>query len=307
MKLLSEKDVASCLARLAERRRVMETSLATVVQGYCPAAFVWGPPGMGKSYVVRNCLNGLLATRWKHHTAYTTPKGLMLTLAEDSAAIHVFEDCERMLRTDLTASILRAACGSPNEQERWVTYETANERLRVKLTGGIIVVTNANLSKSAGPMQGVASRFRPIEWTMTQEEVVASIQQIAKTEFVYKGVQLSSKNCMLVAKALVDMIGEEDMSMPLDLRLYTEHALPTFAYCQMSNTGNWLDVLRAKLIGKAGTAAEGQAQRTQRLQSLALSIKSDSTLKPKERVAKWKALTGLGQAIYYRHLKGSRS
>lgn len=306
MKILTDKEMKQIMDGLREKYGILETAIRTVTQGYCPAFFLWGPPGMGKSYLLRRTLDALVGHAWQHHTAYSTPKGLVLTLAESPDTIHVFEDCERMMRTDLSASILRAACGAPSDRDRWVTYETANERLRFKVTGGVIVVSNENLSRSSGPMQAVASRFRPLKWDMTQQEVVAVIQSIAKDGWSKGTDSVTPKECMEVAGVLIDMIGDEEIKLSLDIRLFCEHALPAYAYCRKAGQQNWKDIVRSKLLGQASTHAEGQRERTRRLEDLALSIHSGEGT-PKEKVQKWKALTSLGQAIYYRHVKAAKS
>jgi hypothetical protein len=296
---------AKLLEAVEGRRKLLETSVQTVVQGYNPALFVWGPAGLGKSHLLTTMLDGMLDRTWKHHTAYSTPKALMLAIAESANAVHLFEDCEKLLKTDLSASILRAACGAPGDRDRWVTYETATEVLRVNFKGGIIIATNADLSRQSGPMQGVASRFRPIKWTMSVEERIAMIRKIAEAGWLKGKVCLTAKQCNKVAEVLIEACRASDVERTLDLRLFTEHALPTFAYCLANDLDNWEDVLLAKLHGVATSSGERQHERTQRLQDLAVFIDQGGGA-TKDKVASWKAKTGLGQAIYYRHLKEAK-
>jgi len=305
MKPMTQKKIAEHLDRINKRRAILESALQSVVKGFSPALFVWGAPGLGKSHTLALILDGLAPGGWIHHTAYSTPKAMMLAIAENPQSIHVFEDCERMLKTDLSASILRAACGAPNDRERIVTWETANEKFRVRFQGAIIIVTNANLAKLNGPMQGVASRFRPIQWSMSLEERCAVIMDLASRPAKKGGVQLTSKECTKVAKRLIEMVGESRVEFDLDIRLFTEHALPAFAQAKQSGCETWEDLMLAKLLGSAQTVEESQQERSRRLQQLAVSIAAEKT-KTKDKVAKWKALTDLGQAIFYRHLKAAR-
>lgn len=306
MKLPQGKERQANLDRVEARRRILETSIQAVVQGFSPALFVWGPPGLGKSHVLTTLLDGLTPGLWKHHTAYSTPKALMLSLAESPAAIHLFEDCEKMLKTDLSASILRAACGAPGDRIRWVTYETAHERFKVNFTGGIVIATNQNLARQSGPLQGVASRFRPIKWDMNLEERLAVISSIADYPWQKGKVALTKTECHKVAVALVELVEQQADSLDLDLRLFTEHALPAFAHAKHTGSANWQDVLLAKLSGVAKTEGERQDEKTARLQTLAELIdRGGGTTKSK--VSDWKAKTGLGQAIYYRHLRKART
>lgn len=305
MMKFTDKIVSENLDRINKRRGILESAVQSIVTGFSPALFVWGPPGLGKSHTLAILLDGLANKGWIHHTAYSTPKALMLAIAESPSAIHVFEDCERMLKTDLSASILRAACGAPADRVRYVTWETANEKFRVKFTGAVVIVTNANLAKANGPMQGVASRFRPIQWNMTLEERCAVILDLAKRGAVKGGVPLTAKECSKVAKRLMEMVSESRVEFDLDIRLYTEHALPAFAQAKANPGLNWEDLLLAKLIGMAQTTEETQQDRTRRLETLAQSIDMEGGT-TKQKIAKWKSLTELGQAIYYRHLRKAR-
>lgn len=305
MKLYAGKEREKILAQVEGRRKILETSLQAVVQGYTSALFVWGQPGLGKSHVLTTLLDGLCPGSWKHHTAYSTPKALMLSLAECPNALHLFEDCERLFKTDLSASILRAACGSPGDRDRWVTYETANERLKVNVTGGIVIATNADLARGNGPMQGVASRFRPIKWEMTLDERVAVILDIADRGFRRGKTVLSAKQCREVAESLLQWVESGQDNLALDIRLYCEHALPTYAHCLATGLKNWESVLAAKLTGIATTKDERQHERTERLQDLAVLIDAGQG-SAASKVADWRAKTGLGKAIYYRHLKASK-
>lgn len=306
MKPMSEKQIKSCLDRINGRREILETGVRQVVDGFASALFVWGSPGLGKSHLLTTMLDALAGSQWFHHTAHSTPKALFLSLMEAPASVHLFEDCEKVLKTDVSASILRAACGAPNERTRKITYETAHETHRVSFTGGIIVATNENLSRKNGPMQGVASRFRPIRWELDLQERIAIILNIAKQGCVRNAVQLTAKECLRVAHDLIEMTRESTSPLDLDIRLYTEHALPAFAQAKGNPGANWKDLMQAKLLGVATTVEDSQEARTRKLQTLAQKIHLEGK-STKDRVAKWKELTNLGPAIFFRHLKSSKT
>lgn len=305
MASMTQKRQAELLEQIEKRRMVLENSILSVVKGFTPAAFIWGPPGLGKSHLLAQILNGNCGRAWRHHTAHSTPKALFLSLHAEPDAIHLYEDCEAMLKTDLSASILRAACGAPDDKERWITYETANEKLLVKFQGAIIVASNQNLSKLNGPLQGVASRFRPIKWDMSQEERIATILAIADRPHVKCDVPLTAKECKKVASKLIDMVANSSSPTELDLRLFTEHALPAYAQSRLDESVNWEDMLNAKLCGSAATVADTQAERTKKLETLALKINQEGGT-TEEKIARWYKQTELGQAIYYRHLKNAK-
>lgn len=306
MRMMKAKEQERLLKGIEQRRAILENAVVAVVKGFSPALFVWGAPGLGKSHLLTTMLDAIAGIGWKHHTAHSTPKALFLALQNDPHAVHLYEDCERVLKTDLSASILRAACGAPNQRERLISYETANEVFRVKFFGSVIIATNANLSRVNGPLQGVASRFRPIRWDMSHEERIATILKLSERDYVKQGVVVTKKEARKVAISLIEMCGSSSSERDLDLRLYTEHALPAYAQSKENPGMNWQDLLHAKLMGVATTVDDSQAERTRHLQQLAQKIDMEGG-NTKSKIAKWKRITELGQAMYFRHLKNGKA
>lgn len=295
------------LAALDKREALLKTQVRSVIQSYTNAVFVHGPGGLGKTHIITSELDALCGAGWKHHTAYSTPKALMLSIAELPDSIHVFEDCEKLYKTDVASSILRAACGSPRQRDRWITYETAHETLRVNFRGGIIIVSNENLARCKGPLAAVASRFRPILWDLSAEERIAKILSLAEAGWSRGEWTLTPKECRIVAQFLVEEMVQGDVHVPVDLRTYVEHAVPAYCQARASNgTVDWKDVIRSKLQGQV-QHVEKRAEKSDRLQLLALGLAGNKTLTGKQRIAEWKKQTGLGQAIYYRHLRSAKT
>jgi hypothetical protein len=306
--IMGDKKQQTVMARVNKRKAVLQTQLQSLAKGFTNAMFLFGPGGLGKTHVVCEELDSVCGKSWVHHTAYSTPKALMLELAEKPEVIHVFEDCEKLYKTDVAASILRAACGNPKGRDRWITYETANEKIRVNFRGGVLIVSNENIARSKGPLAAVASRFRPIKWDLTLEERMALILEVARQPWNKGDWRLTPSQCKVVAKFLIEEMTGGATGTPVDLRLYTEHALPAYAMWLLNkNETSWQEVVRSKLSGEIGNqGGETRQVRNSRLETIAVQI---SLLKntTKEKVDFWKEKTGLGQAIYYRHLKAAKS
>jgi hypothetical protein len=151
----------------------------------------------------------------------------------------------------------------------------------------------------------VASRFRPIKWDMTLPERIATINELATRPFVKGEIMLSPKECKKVANRLIEMVMDARSDLQLDLRLFMEHALPAYAQSKSQPGMKWEDLLQAKLLGVAQTIDDTQQDRTRRLQQLAQKIDMEGK-NTKEKVATWKQMTELGQAMYFRHLREAR-
>jgi hypothetical protein len=305
--VLGDRRRKAIMAQIGDKVKLLTTQVTAVAQGYTNALFVYGPGGLGKTHWITTTLEAIEGKAWVHHTAYSTPKGLMIAMTQQPDAIHLFEDCEKLYKTDVAASLLRAACGSPRQKERWVTYETAHENIRVHFRGGVIIVSNENISRTKGPLAAVASRFRPVEWTLSLEERAATILEIAESGWKKGAKSLTPEQCIEVARFLVKEMTSGRVLVPVDLRTYVEHALPAFAQWKQGESASpWQEVLLSKLQGSMDVE-EKREEKTNRLRALALAISNDKDLPRERKLQAWKEGTGLGQAIYYRHLKAAKA
>lgn len=305
--VMSDKRRKAIMAGIDTKAKLLTSQVTAVAQGYTNALFVYGPGGLGKTHHITSTLEGVEGKSWAHHTAYSTPKGLMIAMTQQPDSVHLFEDCERLYKTDVAASLLRAACGSPRQKERWVTYETAHETLRVHFRGGIIIVSNEDISRSKGPLAAVASRFRPVEWSLSLEERAATILDIAGSGWKKGNKQLSPEECQTVAAFLVEEMMSGRVMVPVDLRTFVEHALPAYAQWKQGESASpWKEVLLSKLQGSMDVE-EKREEKTARLQATAVKISNMPDVTREVKLLTWKEQTGLGQAIFYRHLKAAKA
>lgn len=304
--LLSDRKRAKIRNALLKREAVLRAQVRSVVQGYTNALFIHGPGGLGKSHILSSELESLVGRSWRHHTSYSTPKGLIIALAEYPEQVHVYEDCEKIYKTDVSSSILRAACGAPKQKDRWVTYETAHECLKVNFKGGIVVVSNENVGKGSGPLAAVASRFRPVLWDLNAEERMARILDMADEGWTKGERSLSPKECREVAGFLIEEMKLGEVQTPIDLRTFCEHALPAYAQCKGRNSGvRWQDIIKSKLQGMVGKI-EKRGEKNNRLQMLAYTLHADGKLTTPQKLARWREATGLARAMFFRHVRSAK-
>jgi hypothetical protein len=132
------------------------------------------------------------------------------------------------------------------------------------------------------------------------------ILKLAETPYRRAGIELTTKETLKVAVRLIEMVSNSNSTLDLDLRLYTEHALPAFAQAKNNPGMSWEDLLQAKLLGTATTIHDTQVERSRRLEQIAQKIHLEGGT-TNTKIGKWKRLTGLGQAMYFRHLKAGHN
>jgi hypothetical protein len=308
--IMTRKQKEEIMKRVEKRRENLRSQVRGVCQGFTSALFVWGPGGLGKSHVIVEEVDGLCGKGWEHHKGFSTARGMFLDLAERPDVIHVYEDCENLYKNATAASLLRETCGAPKQRDRTVSYRTNSEDMCITFRGGVIIVSNENLSRLTGPLAAVASRFRPVEWSLSVEERMAVISDIAESPWVKGQWFLKPVECQRVARWLIEEMASGQTGPPVDIRFFVEHGLPAYAQFLSSpkdDRVDWREILRAKMKGSVCSALEDRATRNARLEAIALRLAGRKDLDTSGRVAAWRSETGLGQAIYYRHLKAAQA
>jgi hypothetical protein len=305
-KLMPKEEYATLLKQVQDRQDTIRVQVQSVCQGFTNAMFLYGKGGYGKSYTVLAEMRRMVGRGWTHHTGFTTPKGLFLEMMKGKDHVHLFEDCEDMYKHNIAATFLRAACGQGKDGERWIEYKTNDEDLKFEFTGGVIIISNQNLSKTSSVLAAVASRFRPVKWELTTKELIAVMLEISEHDWVKKQHVVKAENCRTVAEWLIGEMTSGGQQFGIELRTFTEHALPAFAQWQVGDKKvDWKDVLKAKLQGEVGIP-EGRDLRNEKLEELAFVL-SLRKMNSGEREAEWHKMTGLKKTQYYQHLAAARA
>lgn len=290
------------LEQIARRTAVVRESVRAVSQGYCPAFFLHGPAGHGKSHAVIAQLDDDPGPKkWIHHNSHVTAAALCEALYYGSDRVHLFEDCEHLYKDKIAAGLLRSACAATCGKIRLVTYETKRKLYRFAFDGGIIIVSNESLAKH-GVLGAIASRFGPVNWRLSPEEIVAVIERSADSGYAVKGQQISAAECHEVAGFLTEQL---DAAKQIDLRSYFAHALP--AYCSWRNgntTAHWTDVVIAKLQGEIQVERRDERLDRERLIARQCFDSGNDTI---ERLSKWNAATGKGKQAFYDRLNEAQA
>jgi hypothetical protein len=303
--IMKEDEYESLIETIDRKSDVIRSHVQQVCMGDVCAMFLWGKPGRGKSHIVLNELDVMVKNKWRHHKGMTSPKGIFLVFQEDPTFVHCFEDCEDMYKHQIGSNLLRCACGEESDRDRIIPWKTQNEDFKVRFTGGVIIISNEDMRKTKGPLAAVASRCKPVQWSLTKRELICLMLKISQKGWKGKKGTLTPVQCIQVAEYLITQMTEDTHGLDVDLRMFCEHCLPAFAWWLRSDKKvDWKDIIKSKLQGEIPTpqTRDEKSQYHQRIAS-EIDLLKIPIFKKHEL---WKEKTGLGKSIYHRHLSRAK-
>src|SRR5690349_19340896 len=95
---LSLEDVSN-LGRINFKFNCIRDEVRGVYRGYLSGLYLFGDPGVGKSFTVLDELK-LLGANFQHHNTQLSGRGLFDALSQAPCAIHVVEDLESLMKDE---------------------------------------------------------------------------------------------------------------------------------------------------------------------------------------------------------------
>ena len=191
------------------------------------SVIISGPGGLGKTYSVMSALTkaGLkdlssladvsvgskldLSKSFRFVKGYSTPKGLYRTLFEGSNMTLVFDDCDSVLRDPVALNLLKSALDSFGKRYiSWNAETRGDDSLpqSFEFKGQIVFITNVDLDRLD---QAVKSRSMCIDLTMSQDDKLERMEEIAKSdEFLPEATSISKAAALDFLKSKKDEISD---------------------------------------------------------------------------------------------------
>ncbi len=167
------------LASLDKKLAMLRDDVMAVVHRHQTGLYLWGDPGVGKSFQVTTLLEAEEAA-YKLFNSHMTAKGLFRALQNAPDAIHFLEDMERITADRDAQGILRSALWAQPGHDRVVTWTTDKHgEERVVFRGGLVMISNRPLHKIA-ELKALASRIIVRRLVVTDDEIRAHMRRIAK-------------------------------------------------------------------------------------------------------------------------------
>jgi hypothetical protein len=310
---LSEADQRA-LADFQCRQDVLRDLTTGCVHGRHVGAYIFGPPGVSKSFTIVERLRELEANCRVYQRI--TAKPLYLEMERFPSAVFVLDDCEQLLGERSAQTLLRSALGGErvgNLRERKVTFSVTGRNARVLTTyfwGAIVFTANRAPATERAEIAGVMSRIPSINFAPPDHEIRALMRHVARRGFVDKAGSMSPRECVEVVEYVIQTAAE--LEGRLDLR-WLEHAYAHYLTAEVSGgRTDWRDMVRFHLLNaltrfehRPVVATSGPRDGASEV-AVALEIAALPGLTKEQRVQLWASRTGRSAATYYRRRDAGR-
>jgi hypothetical protein len=318
---LSEEDQAA-LASFRARQLVLRDLTLGCIDGNHTGAYIYGPPGVSKTFTIHNTLRERKAY-WQHHQRITA-KPLYLELEKHPGAVHIVDDCEQLFSEKSALTLLRSALGGERirgRRERLVSYSVAGARARVLenyFFGAIIFTSNRPLTDERPELRAVLSRIPCLGFAPPVHEIRALMRHAARQGHSGEAGNMSPAECVEVVEFVIRLAAE--LRCHLDLR-WIEHGFHHYlTHAVSGGTVDWRDMAKfhvmntltcfdhtppRKQVQAGQEKVDGQKALSQEM-DIAREISQTPGLSREDRLRLWEERTGLSRATFYRRLSAGR-
>jgi hypothetical protein len=313
-------DDQAALEDFRTRQQVLRDLTLGCIDGHHTGAYIFGPPGVSKTYTIHHTLRERKAY-WRQHQRITA-KPLYLELEKHPGAVHVNEDCEQLVSEKSALTLLRSALGGERvrgRRERLVSFSVSGSRARVLehyFFGAIIFTSNRPLADERPEIRAVMSRIPCLGFAPPDHEIRALMRHVARQGHVGETGSMSALECVEVIDYVIDLAGE--LKCRLDLR-WIEHGYGHYlTHVASGGAVDWRDMVKFHVMNtltyfdhrtSATTEATGSHRATGEEEEMAIAqeIANTAGLTQQERLQRWEERTRLSRPTYYRRLQAGRA
>jgi hypothetical protein len=318
---LSQED-REALASFHQRQQVLRDITVGCITGHHTGAYIYGPPGRGKTHAIHNELRERRAN-WQLHQRITA-KPLYHELEKYPGSTHIIDDCEQLFSERSALSMLRAALGGETikgRRERRISYSISGSRARELhhyFYGSLIFTANRPLAEERPEVRAVMSRIPCLLFAPPDRELKAVMRDVARHGHNSERGQISAPECVDIIEHVINLAAE--LQCELDLR-WAIHAFNYYlVHVDGEGSTDWRDALRFHMINsvtffehnrssvpEATTQSNvGREETIKREVEIARQIDSAAGLSADEKVRRWVQSTGRSRPTYFRRLREGR-
>jgi hypothetical protein len=235
-----------CLQEIEAQLVMIRDRLRSVCEGYSTGFYLYGPPGISKTYTVKNFLDDN-SIPFEHVKSHLSGSALFDAIEENPKGVLLLDDVSAIFKEPKAVQILLAALGSPPDgsRVRKVPYRTARGKRVVNFTGGIVAISNLGIDEHRnGVIAALKSRVTVQMLDPTPEQVEAKVFKIAMDG----PAGVTAEDASMVAEFLMRECRMRGTR--LTIRLFVDSALPDFRmWKDKRSEGHWEDLVRANVAG----------------------------------------------------------
>lgn len=291
------------LYELERLKAVVRDRVRDVAARRHTSAYLFGPRGTSKTYLVRTTLDDI-GEQYVYHSGHLTPMGYFDLLGEHADDTLVLDDVGSLFRDRIGQQMLLASLGTQysGEWSRVIRYRRRNKDEAVNFSGGLVAISNIQLHASE-VMDAIKSRTKPLCWNPSEPQLAAMMREAVKDGWTKDGMILTAQECGEVVDFVVSQCRR--FNARLDLRLLFDGALPDFAASKAEeHEAHWKDhtimaireqIRRPQYSGAAKTRAE----RVELERRIAERIRAAHNTR-REQVEAWVQETGKSERAFDR-------
>jgi hypothetical protein len=289
------------LASLQDKLTHIGDAVNGVIKHFHTGLFLYGEGGTGKSFKVIESLRAAKCG-YMYHNARLTARGLVDALQRAPTDIHLIEDAETLMDDRKTFGVLRSALWSQSRQkppEREITWTAFKTEVRFIFTGGIIVVSNANLAADIPEIRAIKTRINVLQLDLSKEELLALMKHLCLQGYQYGEDYMSPNECLQVGEFIRERL--EGLQRSLDLRLLMNGFKDFLQWKTKNSVNHWHDLLLGRIQERPVVVR--RAERVAKESKIANEI-NDMKIPYKKKIELWEQRTGhKGERSYYRALQ----
>ncbi len=294
------KDEKKHLESLQDKLTHIGDAVNGVIKHFQTGLFLYGEGGTGKSFKVMETLRQAKCGYMYHNTRLTA-RGLVDALQRAPTDIHLIEDAETLLDDRKAFGVLRSALWSQSKQkppEREITWTAFRTNVRFIFTGGIIVVSNANLAEDIPEIRAIKTRINVLHLDLSKEELLAMMKNLCLQGFHYGEDYMSPTECLEIGEFIRTRL--EGLKRNLDLRLLMNGYKDFLQWKTGNSVKHWHDLLLGRIEERPVVVR--RAERVASESKIASEINS-LKIPYKKKIELWEERTGhKGERSYYRAL-----
>ncbi len=295
---------SSALQSLHRKHSLIRDRLRGVASGRAKGAYLYGPPGTSKTFLVRTTLDSLGPSP-VYANGHITTRGLFELIAEHRDSVIALDDVNALFRDKTALQIFLAALGRQSGSSRVTTvrYGKAGDAQEVEFTGGIVAISNQPLgTRENHAVRALGDRVHVMEYSPSEAEIEAQILEIAGTA----QLGVSVPDALAVADFL--LADCRNAGVRPSVRLYVDKALPDFQQWQAEESeSHWHDLVHAD-VSQTVIVPKHELRDMSRQDQIAAERRIAAHLYAttccrNERAFEWMKYTGKSESSLYRRLE----